>query len=129
MLGANLFLKAIPRIREYTHQDNMRDMERRARLDSMPKLMKGTINNDSVRPFVGHSRFGFQTLLNTHSSVPLPTAPAIVGGNVDWTKSKVTPITQHLHDSLNKVRPMNPVPALGSLLKMVEPNVNSLHTH
>jgi len=94
-----------------------------------PEAMMPMHPHNGTRHFVGHPRFGFETLLNIHSRKPLPTAPAIVGGNVDWTKSKVTPITQHLHDSLNKVRPMNPAPALGSLLKMVEPNVNSLHTH
>lgn len=84
-------------------------------------------NNQAVRDFVGHPRFGFQTMLNNDSPVPLPTAPAIVGGNVDWTTAKVSPATIQLHHSLEKVRPMFPAPALGSRLRLVEPNVNSIH--
>jgi hypothetical protein len=119
MLGANLFFKR-PEVvykpavikPEFT---NMRGKPFRP------------INNDAVRPFEGHPRFGFQTRLD-HEIKPLPTAPAVVGGNVDWTKSRVTPATQHLYDSLNVGRPMNPPPALGSLLRLGEPNVNSIHT-
>jgi hypothetical protein len=86
------------------------------------------INNTAVRPFMGHQRFGFQTLLNTNSPTPLPTAPAVVGGNVDWTKLKVTPATQYLQSVLSVGRPMNPPPALGSVLRLGEPNINSIHT-
>lgn len=126
MLGANLFLKkpefAPIRSMVYTHQDAMRDREIQAVRD------KYSHNNQAVRPFVGHPRFGFQTLLNQDSFGKLPTAPAVVGGNVNWTKSQVTPVTQHLYDSLNVGRSMNPPPALGSLLRLGEPNVNSIHT-
>ena len=73
--------------------------------------------NTAVRPVSGHSRFGFQTML-PHKVVPLPTAPAIVGGNVDWTKSRVTPATQYLHSVLGAGRPMSPAPQLGSFLSL-----------
>lgn len=85
------------------------------------------INNGS-KPSIGHPKFGFTTILNQHSPGKLPTAPAVVGGNVDWTKSKVTPATQYLHSVLSGGRPMEPVPALGSVLKLTEPTLNSIHT-
>jgi len=85
-------------------------------------------NNQAVRPFVGHPKFGFQTMLNDRSFGQLPTAPAIVGGNTDWTSSKVTPATQYLHSVLAGGRPMNPAPALGSTLRLTEPTLNSIHT-
>lgn len=131
MLGGSPFFKSIPRTREYTHQDAMLDMERRNYQSAIPKggsPFDPLVNNIAVRPFVGHPKFGFQSLLNTHSPAPLPTAPAIVGGNVQWTKSKVTPVTQYLHSVLSAGRPMNPAPALGSVLKLGEPTVNSIHT-
>jgi len=103
MLGGNLFFK-------------------KPETMAMPHLRNGT------RHFVGHPRFGFETLLNTHSSGKLPTAPAVVGGNVDWTKTRFTPASQYLHSVLSVGRPMNPAPALGSLLRLGEPNVNSIHT-
>ena len=103
MLGANLFFKN-------------------------PEAMSQMHPHGGSRPFIGHPRFGFQTLLNTHSPTPLPTAPAIVGGNVDWTKAKVSPASQYLRSVLSVGRPMNPPPALGSLLRLGEPNVNSIHT-
>jgi len=93
-----------------------------------PEEMQPMHPHNGTRHFVGHPRFGFETLLNTHSSGKLPTAPAIVGGNVDWTKSRVSPATQYLHSVLSVGRPMNPAPALGSLLRLGEPNVNSIHT-
>jgi hypothetical protein len=134
MLG-NLFFKQPAPIRthQYTHQDAMRDMEAKLRRESQ-RIYKGgrpfdnNHNNDSVRPFVSHPRFGFQTLLNQHSPAPLPTAPPVVGGNVDWTRQKVTPASQYLHSVLSVGRPMNPPPALGSVLRLGEPNVNSIHT-
>jgi len=86
------------------------------------------INNTAVRQVSGHPRFGFQTMLNQHTSGQLPTAPAIVGGNVDWTKSKVTPVTHHLHNALSGSRNMSPAPMLGSVLRLGEPNNNSIHT-
>jgi hypothetical protein len=80
------------------------------------------------RPFIGHPRFGFHTMLNQDSAKPLPTAPAIVGGNLDWTKAKVTPNTQFLHNLFSDKRPMMNIPTLGSILKLGEPNTNSVHT-
>lgn len=131
MLGGSPFFKDPVRTREYTHQDAMRDMESKYFKSAIPKggsPFEPLVNNQAVRPFVGHPRFGFQSLLNTHSPAPLPTAPAIVGGNVQWTKSKVTPVTQYLHSVLSGGRPMNPAPALGSSLKLGEPTVHSIHT-
>lgn len=126
MLGANPFFKQPAPIRSmvYTHQDAMRDREIRAIRDKY-----NNHNNQAVRPFVGHPRFGFHTMLNQDSFGKLPTAPAVVGGNVDWMKSKVTPATQYLHSVLAGGRPMNPAPALGSSLKLTEPTINSIHTH
>jgi hypothetical protein len=89
----------------------------------------GDHNNSAVRPFDGHPRLGFQTMLNTDSAVPLPTAPAVVGGNVDWTQSKVTPATQLLHSMLSDKRMMNPAPATGSGLRLAEPSRDSIHTN
>jgi len=88
----------------------------------------GDHNNSSVRPFDGHPRLGFQTMLNTDSPVPLPTAPAVVGGNTDWTQSKVTPATQRLYSVLSESRAMNPAPATGSGLRLEEPSRDSIHT-
>ena len=86
------------------------------------------INNTAARMSVGHPRFGFQTMLNKDSAKVLPTAPAIVGGNVDWTKSRVTPATQYLHSVLSGGRPMEPPAALGSALRLGEPTMHSIHT-
>ena len=86
-------------------------------------------NNHMTRPFDGHPRFGFQTMLNTDSPAPLPTAPPIVGGNVDWTQSKVTPATQYLHSVLSDRRTMSPAPATGSGLRLGEPSRDSIHTN
>jgi len=125
MLGANLFFKQPPaRSMVYTHQDAMRDREIRAIRDKY-----NNHNNQAVRPFVGHPRFGFHTMLNQDSFGKLPTAPAVVGGNVDWTNSKVTPATQYLHSVLSGGRPMNPAPALGTTLRLTEPTMHSIHTH
>jgi hypothetical protein len=87
------------------------------------------INNRMVRPHIGHSRYGFQTILNQDTFGKLPTAPAVVGGNVDWTKTKVTPAHQYLHSVLSGGRPMQPPPALGTNLRLTEPTINSIHTH
>jgi hypothetical protein len=142
MLGGNLFFKKEPkfavmrpgemRTRQYTAEDAMRDREARARREAQPQIYKGGgpyHNNDSVRPFIGHQKFGFQTALNHSSPTPLPTAPPVVGGNVDWTKSKFSPASQYLHSVLSGGRPMNPPPALGSSLRLTEPTVHSIHTH
>ena len=89
----------------------------------------GAINNNSVRPFMGHSRFGFQTLLNQDTIAKLPTAPAIVGGNVDWRQRRVSPFTQFLHGAFSASgRQMQNIPTIGASLNLVEPNVNSIHS-
>jgi hypothetical protein len=93
----------------------------------MPSVMPH--RNYGARPSVGHPRYGFQTMLNQDSFGKLPTAPAVVGGNVMWTRSQVTPATQYLHSVLSGGRPMNPAPALGSALRLMEPTINSIHTH
>jgi hypothetical protein len=109
MLGANPFFKREEKTAVY-------------------RPMETGVNNRMVRPHVGHPRYGFQTMLGG-TRVPLPTAPAIVGGNVDWTKSRVTPATQYLHSVLKGGRPMEPPAALGSSLRLTEPTVHSIHTH
>jgi hypothetical protein len=121
MLGANLFFKKPEMMVTGDYQ-----MRRRIGNAVEKKLEH---NNQAVRNFVGHPRFGFHTMLNQDSPVPLPTAPAIVGGNVNWIKSKVTPATQYLHSVLSGGRPMNPAPALGSVLRLTEPTMHSIHTH
>ena len=87
-----------------------------------------SINNTGTRVSIGNPKSGFQTLLNTDRHAALPTAPAIVGGNTDWTKSNVTPNTQFLHNFMSGFRPMKPIPALGASLGLAEPNVNSIHS-
>lgn len=128
MLGANLFFKKPEVVRKFAVE------KPELMVTTKPTLYNRTenvpfrpINNDSVRPSIGHPRFGFQTRLD-HEIKPLPTAPAVVGGNVDWTKAKVSPATQYLHSVLSVGRPMNPPPALGSVLRLGEPNINSIHT-
>ena len=120
MFGANPFFKReMPRSMVYTNRDRMRDDELRSVRDKYE-------NNSAVR-VDAHPRFGFKTMLSG-SSVPLPTAPSIVGGNVDWTSSKSTPVTQYLHSVLSAGRPMKPPPALGSFLGLAEPHQQSIHT-
>ena len=104
MLGANLFFKR-------------------------PEMMPRTGMMPGARQSMGHPRYGFQTMLNQDSEKPLPTAPSIVGGNLDWTQAKVTPNTLFLRNALSGKRPMNPAPTLGANLKLGEPNVNSVHTY
>jgi len=87
-----------------------------------------SVEHSGAKQVDAHPRYGFHHMLNIDSFAPLPTAPAIVGGNTDWTKSKVTPATQYLHSVLSGGRPMNPPPALGSVLRLGEPNINSIHT-
>ena len=113
------------RTMNYTPMDKYCAEKRRAEQERSRPFMPQV----GVRPSVGHPRFGFETLLNQGSVAPLPTAPAIVGGNVDWTKSKVTPATHYLHSVLSGGRPMNPPPALGTTLRLTEPTINSIHTH
>jgi hypothetical protein len=125
MLGANLFLKK-PEMMNKPAVIKPEFMTTSNRVQPLPKPFR-PINNDSVRPYEGHYRFGFQTRLD-HEIKPLPTFPAVVGGNLDWTKAKVSPATQYLHSVLSVGRPMNPAPALGSTLRLGEPNINSIHT-
>lgn len=84
-------------------------------------------NNTATRPIMGQPRFGFQTMLSG-TKVPLPTAPAIVGGNVDWTQKKVGPATMFLHHEIMNKRQMMPPPMEGSGMFVKEPNQNSIHT-
>jgi len=116
-LPVNMFFKKPEgaRTMEYTMADRLRDA-----------TMNG-ITNSGARRLDGNHRFGFQTMLPVARTI-LPTAPPIVGGNADWTISKVTPTTMKLYDALNVGRPMHPAPALGSVLKLSEPNINSIHT-
>ena len=85
-------------------------------------------NNRAVVPVDGHPRFGFQTILDREIK-PLHTAPGIVGGNVDWTKLKVTPATKYLENVLSERRSMSQAPALGSDLKIGEPSRNTIDTN
>jgi len=118
MLSPNPFFKQLPTTMEY---DRMRGL--RAVRDKFNQH-----NNTGVRMTDAHPRFGYKTMLNQDTPKILPTAPAIVGGNVDWTMKKVSPATEYLHSVLSTGRPMQPPPALGSLLKLGEPSINSIHT-
>jgi hypothetical protein len=121
MLPVNPFFKTMPRARVYTREDAMRDAELRAVRE------KYEPNNIATRPFMGHHKFGFQTLLSGESK-PLPTAPAIVGGNVDWTQKAVNPNTMFLHHEIMNKRQMLPPPMMGAKMFVKEPNQNSIHT-
>jgi hypothetical protein len=121
MLGPNLFFKKPEmKMTNPSYPSELNVMNK-------PSGKYRPITNMAVRRFEGHPRYGFQTRLD-HEMKPLPSAPAVVGGNVDWTKSKVTPVTQYLHSVLSVGRPMNPAPALGSTLRLGEPTLNSIHT-
>jgi hypothetical protein len=145
MLSPNLFIKTIPRFSlgdDFSTRESV--MKRRQvtdmryRPDREKLMMKHqammkeqadkAINNTGVSKVPGHTRFGFQTILD-HEVKPLPTAPPIVGGNVDWTKLRTSPATQFLHNFLATKRPMSPAPALGSGLKLGEPSRDSIHTN
>ena len=119
MIGANPFFKTMPRTMVYNNTDRMRDAELRSVRDKYE-------NNSAVR-VDAHPRYGYKTMLSG-SKVPLPTAPSVVGGNVDWTSARTTPVTQYLHSVLSGGRPMNPAPALGSVLRLGEPTTHSIHT-
>jgi hypothetical protein len=95
--------------------------------DYLKKKGRTDHNNHLTRPFDGHPRYGFQTMLNQDSFGQLPTAPAIVGGNVDWTQSKATPATHLLHSMMSDKRMMSSRPALGSGLRLGEPSRDSIH--
>jgi hypothetical protein len=92
------------------------------------KMPRPDHNNNAARPFMGHHKFGFQTLLSGESK-PLPTAPAIVGGNVDWTQKAVGPTTMFFHHELMNKRQMLPPPMMGKQMFVKEPNQNSIHTN
>jgi hypothetical protein len=114
----------MPRTAVYTSKDRMRDAELQAVRDKYnPNLF-----NTATRPFMGHHKFGFQTLLSGESK-PLPTAPAIVGGNVDWTQKAVNPNTMFLHSEIMNKRQMLPPPMMGAKMFVKEPNQNSIHTN
>ena len=136
MLGPNLFFKQ-PRMGDQPSIMPIVDQKpfpggNRSYYDMR---MRGPITTMPINPHqgavqvIGHPRYGFHTMLNRDSPKPLPTAPAIVGGNVDWTKSKVSPVTLQLHNALSDVRPMLTPPALGSFLKLREPSRDSIHTY
>lgn len=110
-----------PRSAVYTLRDRLRDMELQGVRD------KYGHNNNATRPFLGDPKFGFKTMLSGEVK-PLPTAPAIVGGNVDWTNKKVGPETMFLHHEIMNKRQMLPPPVMGSKLKLSEPTGFSLHT-
>ena len=121
MLSPKLYLKTMPRTRVYTREDAMRDAE----IEAVRR--KHDHNNRATRPFMGDPRYGFQTLLSSSKS-PLPTAPAVVGGNVDWTQKKVGPATMFFHNEMMNKRQMLPPPTEGSGMFVKEPNQNSIHT-
>ena len=136
MLAANPFFKramddggsklrnekmlSMPRLAVYTERDRMRDAELRAVHD------KYSPNNTATRLIMGDPKFGFKTMLSGESR-PLPTAPAVVGGNVDWSQKAVNPFTGFLHGEISKARPMLPLPAMGTKLFLKEPTQNSIH--
>jgi hypothetical protein len=114
MLGGNIFLKN--------------------RFENKPPIIDSSFANGELtthkaaRGHVGNPKFGFQTLLD-RVRVPLPTAPAIVGGNVDWANARASPFTHFLSGKMSNKRGMMSPPALGSFLNLKEPNVNSIHHH
>lgn len=121
MLGANMYFKTMPRTREYNRVDAMRDAELQAVRD------KYEPNNSATRRFMGNPKYGFKTMLMGESKT-LPTAPAIVGGNVDWTQKKVGPATMFFHHEMMNKRQMLPPPTEGSGMFVKEPTQNSIHT-
>jgi hypothetical protein len=148
MLPANPFIK-VPALADPCYRDsnqmrtmNYTPMDRycaeksRAENERNRPFMPRTLepNNTAVRPFIGHPKFGFQTQL-PYVNAPLPTAPAIVGGNTDWTNLKTSPGSMFLHSKLSAVRPiqtmggLSQMPnALGSVMKLSEPSQNSIST-
>ena len=110
MLKANPFFK-VPPI-DYTYNAKMPPKKIWTGKDEMMKVRQAYLeeskqshNNNATRPFMGDPRFGFQTMLSG-SSKPLPTAPAIVGGNVDWTQKAVGPTTMFFHREMMNKRQM-----------------------
>jgi len=95
--------------------------------EAMGNLKRPEPTNTGAKPIDSHPRFGYQTMLPSVTA-PLPTAPAVVGGNTNWTSLRSSPATQFLHSQLTLGRPMMPVDALGTFTRLAEPNVNSIHT-
>lgn len=132
---ANPFFKKPERMITDMRYRSPKEKEMMARQKAMKEMygdgMRNAMehNNKAAVVVDAHPRYGFQTMLNHDSPVPLPTAPPVVGGNVDWTKLKATPATQHLHSVLSERRAMNPAPATGSGLRLAEPSRDSIHTN
>lgn len=131
MLSANPFFKApidysynakMPPKQIWTGKDEAMKVRQ-----AMIEQSKQSHNNNATRQIIGDGRFGFKTMLSGESK-GLPTAPAIVGGNVDWTTKKVGPATMFLHHEIMNKRQMLPPPVMGSPLKVSEPTGFSLHT-
>lgn len=132
MLGPNPFFKAPI---DYTYNAKMPPKQIWTGKDEMMKVRQAYLeeskqahNNNAARQLIGDGRFGFKTML-TGSSKPLPTAPAIVGGNVDWTQKAVGPTTMFFHHEMMNKRQMLPPPALGAQMFVKEPDQNSIHTN
>lgn len=121
MLPANPFVRQATKPRMPRVYDPSQDRIH----DRVANLINPT--NTAVREVIGHPKFGYQTILSSVNA-PLPTSPAIVGGNTDWTRSRSSPATHFLHSQLRTSRPMMPVDALGTLTRLAEPNGNSIHT-
>ena len=125
------------KVRQAMMQESKRKQEEQSGITA-PKYIPGMSfgdmirqaghNNTATRHIMGDPKFGFKTMLSGESK-PLPTAPAVVGGNVDWSQRVVNPYTGFLHGEIAKVRPMMPLPAMGTKMFMKEPNVNSIHTN
>lgn len=104
------------------------------RFENKPPVVDSSFANGELtthkaaRGLDGHPKFGFQTLLD-RIKAPLPSAPGIVGGNVDWTSLRSSPYTQFLSGKIGQMRGMMPAPALGRSLNIGEPNRNSIHTN
>lgn len=130
MIKANPFLKAPI---DYTYNAKMPPKQIWTGKDEAMKVREAFLkdsmlshNNNATRQIIGDGRFGFKTTLSG-TKVPLPTAPAIVGGNVDWTQKKVGPTTMFLHHEIMNKRQMLPPPMEGSGMFVKEPNQNSIH--
>jgi hypothetical protein len=133
MLNAHLFLKQSRMMKDKPMVTDMRYRPDREKLmmphqAMMKEQANKAINNTGVSQVPGHTKFGYQTILD-HQVKPLHTAPGIVGGNVDWTKLKVSPATRHLQTVLSERRSMSPAPALGSGLGIKEPSRNTIDTN
>jgi hypothetical protein len=95
--------------------------------EALRNMKRPEPTNTGVRPSMGDPKYGFAVNLPQVSS-PLPTAPAIVGGNVNWKTLTSSPATHFLHSKLSMMRPMVPRAPLGTLSGLAEPSLNSIHT-